>query len=331
MVLKDKSSEDNNTSSFVIDPSARIGHVHLRVSDMKESIMFYQSILGFRVIEEKTNSKAIYLTCEMDSTSPNKKRDKVSPLLVLSQATKDNRHDDPIQRGKTGRRANAGLYHFAILLPGRKYLSAFLRHIQEKMDPQLYEGSADHSVSESIYIHDPDNNGIEIYRDRPSLEWERNGGKVHMVTERLNTQGLLYQYPFEEWEGLPYGTTIGHVHLHVSDLNGSLKFIRDGLGLHHTASYPGAYFFAADGYHHHIATNTWLGTNIKPNDIGDEPGLDHYAIRIPNDNWQIKRMRERFGNLKIPVIESTEEEDKQHPESLYVYDPDRIKIQFLSD
>ena len=123
---------------------------------------------------------------------------------------------------------------------------------------------ADHAVSESIYLHDPDYNGIEVYRDRLPSQWKWNGDKVYMVTEPLDVKDLFIQNPNEKWTGLPSNTTIGHVHLHVSNLNKSKQFYHNILGLYHTASFPGAYFFAADHYHHHVATNIWLGTNILP-------------------------------------------------------------------
>ena len=88
--------------------------------------------------------------------------------------------------------------------------------MQKNLDPAFYEGMADHAVSESIYLHDPDHNGIEVYRDRLSSQWKWNGDKVYMVTEPLDVKDLFIQNPDEKWTGLPSNTTIGHVHLHVS-------------------------------------------------------------------------------------------------------------------
>ncbi|MER5174977.1 MAG: glyoxalase, partial [Candidatus Nitrosocosmicus sp.] len=212
-----------------------------------------------------------------------------SPLLVLTQLNNDNgiNHFSNVKK-------EAGLYHFAILLPERKYLASFLCHLQKNLDTQYYEGMADHAVSESIYIHDPDYNGIEIYRDRLPSEWKWNGNKIHMVTEPLHVTNLLNQNSNEIWKGLSPNTSIGHVHLHVSNLIRAKKFY-DVLGLNHTASYPGAYFFAANGYHHHVATNTWMGTNILPannNNDQNKSGLDHYAIIIS------EAKEEEIANLK---------------------------------
>ena len=204
--------------------------------------------------------------------------------------------------------------------------------MQENLDPTFFEGMADHAVSESIYIHDLDYNGIEVYRDRLPSEWIWNGDKVHMVTEPLDVKDLFNQNPHEGWTVLPSATTIGHVHLHVSNLNRSRKFYHNIFGLYHTASYPGAYFFAADHYHHHIATNTWLGTNIAPaTDNDSKPGLAHYAVRLPNDKKENDELKRRFVELGISVNETTMESEMQQyqPVPFYVNDPDGIKIQFL--
>jgi catechol 2,3-dioxygenase len=214
-------------------------------------------------------------------------------------------------------------------LPERKFLASFLRHIQNHLDSQYYEGMADHSVSESIYIHDPDFNGIEVYRDRLPSEWIWNGNKIHMITDPLDMKDLLSQDEKEIWNGLPSGTSIGHVHLHVSNLIRTKRFYQDILGLYHTASYPGAYFYAADNYHHHVATNTWIGTNILPaSNNYDKPGLDHYAIILPDDE-EINRLKNRFIESKVSISKITKEPYKHYSSSFYVCDPDRIKIQFL--
>ncbi|HEY0580197.1 MAG TPA: VOC family protein, partial [Candidatus Nitrosocosmicus sp.] len=139
---------------------SKIDHVHLRVSDLQKSTDFYQSILGFRVLKNESSLKtAVLSTTDSDNKI-------TTPLLALTELQKKDgvSHYSKIKK-------EAGLYHFAILLPERKFLASFLRHIQNNLDSQYYEGMADHSVSESIYIHDPDFNGIEVYRDRLHSEW----------------------------------------------------------------------------------------------------------------------------------------------------------------
>lgn len=206
----------------------------------------------------------------------------------------------------------------------------FLRHITNNLDSKYHEGMADHAVSESIYIHDPDFNGIEIYRDRYPSEWKwNNNNKVYMVTNALNIEDLLSDNEKDIWSRLPPNTSIGHVHLHVSNLMKAKRFYQNTLGLYHTASYPGAYFFAADSYHHHVAINTWIGTNSSPADYDhSKPGLDHYAIILPNVD-ELNRLRNHCIKSEIFIDETILESDGQYHSSFYAYDSDRIKVQFL--
>ncbi len=316
------SSNKHKDNIFISDPSLKIDHVHLKVSDLQKSIDFYRSILGFMVLENNSMENIVYLV------SQGLGQDNHSSLLVLNQIDSNDgftTHSSNIKR-------EAGLYHFAILLPERKYLSSFLQHIQNNLDPQYYEGMADHAVSESIYLHDPDNNGIEVYRDRKLSEWVwTSANKVHMVTEPLDMNNLLNSESYERWSGFPSKTSIGHVHLYVSNLSKAKNFYQDLLGLYHTASYPGAYFFAADKYHHHIATNTWMGTNILSNsaNIAGKPGLDHFAIRIPDNEKEKYLLRSHLMANGISIDEKLLDSDLRQQSSFYVYDYDGIKIQFI--
>ena len=191
---------------------------------------------------------------------------------------------------------------------------------------------ADHAVSESIYLHDPDHNGIEVYRDRKPSEWKWLGeNKVYMVTEPLDVNDLLSQKNQEIWYGFPSRTVIGHVHLHVSNITKAKAFYHKSLGLHHTATYPGAYFFAADGYHHHVATNTWLGTNILNNsaDNPTRPGLDHFALSMIGEQGDLKKLKDHLSINGITIHENSGRSNEQNKSSFYIYDSDGIKIQFL--
>ena len=152
---------------------------------------------------------------------------------------------------------------------------------------------------------------------------------IQIVTEPLDTQNLLKESIAVdvEWNHLPPTTSIGHVHLHVSDLGKAKTFYNEILGLNHTATYPGAYFFASNRYHHHVATNTWLGENITSahnNDIG----LDHYAINL-NDHSDLRLLKDHFSEFNINIDEQLVESDMQFASSFYAYDSDGIQIQFL--
>lgn len=304
----------------MINPNLKIDHVHLKVSNLEKSLQFYRSILGFKIVRQE--DKTAFLSSSINNDS--------SISLVVLTEIKNIATPYKFQHKP---RIAAGLYHFAILLPERRYLGYFLRHIQKNLDSEYYEGMADHAVSESIYIHDPDLNGIEVYRDRDPSEWKWKDHTVHMVTEPLNVKDLSKESSDvnNEWNELPAKTSIGHVHLHVSNLAKAKRFYKDILELNHTATYPGAYFFAANRYHHHVATNIWLGENIPPayNDGNNKPGLDHYAINLHSRN-DLFLLKDRLLEFKIDVDEKmVEKEDNQFFSSFYAYDFDGIKIQFL--
>jgi catechol 2,3-dioxygenase len=184
-------------------------------------------------------------------------------------------------------------------------------------DKVHFDGFADHLVSESIYIRDPDFNGIELYRDRPASEWNWDDDKVEMATLALNTEDLVREATDKGWKEMPPKTTIGHIHLHVRNISKAQSFYRDVLGLNMTATIPGAAFFAADKYHHHIATNTWLGTDILPA-APQSIGLNHFSILLPS-----KTEFERLGNQMSKYSQQTKLSEKSH----FVYDTDGIKIQ----
>ena len=300
----------------MINPKLKINHVHLKVSDLEKSLQFYRSILGFKILRQESTTAFLSSSGDKDSAR----------FLVILSELKDSAVSILHHKPRV-----AGLYHYAILLPERRHLAYFLKHIQKNLNHEYYEGMADHAVSESIYIHDPDFNGIEVYRDRDPSEWKWKEDTVHMVTEPLDVKDLLKESIDDnnKWNDLPPKTSIGHIHLHVSNLVTAKKFYHEILGLNHTATFPGAYFFAANRYHHHVATNTWLGENISPviND-NKKPGLDHYAINLPSRNDLIL-LKNRLLEFKIDIYEKLLENDNQFSSSFYVYDLDGIKIQFV--
>jgi len=287
---------------FRMSPLMKIGYVSLNVSDIQSSLDFYQSILGLSVVGRPSSD--IALLSADGSQSPH--------LLELRRAE----HTEVIPRPK-----RAGLYHFAILLPERKYLADMLNQLNDNRDRVYLDGMADHLVSEALYIRDPDFNGIEIYRDRPQSEWKWNGNNLEMATYRLDTDDLLKESTSNGWKKMPSGTTIGHVHLHVLNLARALKFYHEILGLNLTTTYPGANFFAAGKYHHHIATNTWLGNNIQPAS-SEHVGLNHFGIKL-SDRQEFERTASRLGQytVKVPQYEQSKE-----PEGIFLRDTDGITI-----
>ena len=215
-----------------------LGRVRLQVSDLARSLAYYQRVLGLRVIEER-ESGAVFGAQGDDR-----------PLVELQEL----RGARPVPR-----RGRIGLYHFAILLPDRPSLGRFLAHLEQL---GAYAGMSDHFVSEAIYLTDPDGLGIEVYADRPRSTWKNQAGQLVMTTVPLDVENLIQAAVASAdgatWSGMPPGTVIGHVHLHVGDLENAAVFYHRGLGLDKTVwNYPGALFLSAGGYHHHLGTNTW--------------------------------------------------------------------------
>jgi catechol 2,3-dioxygenase len=219
---------------YRLPDATRLGVVRLQVGELDRSLEYYDTVLGMRT-----------LTCDGDTATLGAFGDD-RPLVSL--------HARPGVR-PVPRRGLFGLYHFAILLPSRAALGRFLAHLS---DMGVYPGTADHAVSESLYLHDPDGLGIEVYADRPRSVWRVDARQLHMTTEPLDVRGVLAAGEGQRWTGTPRGTVIGHVHLHVGNLDRASAFYHTGLGFDKVVwDYPGALFMSAGGYHHHLGTNTW--------------------------------------------------------------------------
>jgi catechol 2,3-dioxygenase len=145
---------------------------------------------------------------------------------------------------------------------------------------------------------------------------------VRMETDRLDTEDLLRESTASGWKAMPAKTVIGHVHLHVRNLAKAMKFYRKILGLNLTATYPGAYFFAAGKYHHHIATNIWLGTSIQLAS-SENVGLNHFSIELPNkEEYQKTVELLRQYNIETPQYRPSNGSSK----SVFLRDMDGITI-----
>lgn len=243
-----------------IDAGAAIGAVHLTISDLGQSVRFYQSHVGLVVQRHDERSAALGAGG----------RD----LLVLSQC-----ETAPRVRGTTG------LYHFAILVPSRADLARSLRRLVET--ETVLQGAADHGVSEALYLADPDGNGIEIYRDRPRAEWPYDGDRLRMGADPVDFENLLAEETRvgdrSGGHGLAAGTVIGHVHLHVSSVSDAERFYVGVLGFDLMQRYgPSALFVSAGGYHHHVGLNTWAGVGAPPPPPG-ALGLHHYVVTLPDE------------------------------------------------
>ena len=219
---------------YRLPAASRLGVVRLQVADLARSLAWYRRVLGVEVRQQRNGVATLGAQGAGET------------LIEL--------HERP-GAAPVPRRGRLGLYHFAILLPDRPALGAFVKHLAEIGERA---GMSDHLVSEAVYLSDPDGLGIEVYADRPRREWAVENGQLAMATHPLDVENLIGQARAGGWAGLPPGTTIGHVHLFVGDLETAESFYHTGLGLDKTVwSYPGALFLSAGGYHHHLGTNTW--------------------------------------------------------------------------
>jgi catechol 2,3-dioxygenase len=261
----------------LIPPETVVGKVRLRVADVDDLATFYERVVGLRAVERGG---------ALVSLGP-EGREPVIELVPAPGAT-------PAPSFSTG------LFHLAILVPDRAELARSLRRVAEA--GWRLTGASDHLVSEALYLQDPEGNGIEIYRDRPRDQWGHNGDELRMATLPLDLQDVLGELGSgeEPANGMPAETTMGHVHLQVSDIPSSEGFYNGALGLDvMVRSYPGALFLAAGGYHHHLGLNTWQSAGAPPPPEG-ALGLDRYELVLP-DPGDVDAAAERLGELGDPV------------------------------
>jgi catechol 2,3-dioxygenase len=275
---------ESGRASYGVEPSgyrlpgaARVGRIRLQVADLERSLEWYVGVLGLRVQGRAGGSAILGASGEgpspgdpsPDDPSPGDPAlaDRL-PFLELRERP----GASPVPRG-----GRLGLYHYAILLPDRAALGRFASHLGRV---GVRAGAADHRVSEALYLQDPDGLGIEVYADRPRTEWRGEAGQLVMATDPLDLRGVMDAAGGEPWTGMPPGTEIGHVHLHVGDLARAEAFYHEALGLDKVVwSYSGALFLSAGGYHHHLGVNTWAA-GAEPAEENDARLLD-WEIVLP--------------------------------------------------
>lgn len=271
-------------------PNTFVELVELKVADLQRSLEYYKNTIGFKVLEQQEDK--IFLTA-----------DGKTALLSIEQPT----DIMPTQQKTTG------LYHFALLLPTRADLGAILRHFAES---NIRIGAGDHLVSEALYLNDPDGNGIEIYSDRPDSEWKWDGEFVEMATLQIDAQSILAEGASTPWNGLPAETVMGHIHLHVAELDKTKEFYQ-ALGFEVlTPNYPGALFMGSGKYHHHIGLNTWAGVGAPPTPE-NVVGLKAFSVVYPSDD----ALQAAISNVKEFGSETVEENG-----TVIVKDPSQNKI-----
>ncbi len=249
----------------MLPASLCVGPVELSVTNLERSTGFYESAIGLQVHRREDGRAALGAGGE--------------DLLVLVE--------EPAAR-PAGR--HAGLYHFALLHPSRLELARAAERLAATRT--RISGASDHGISEAIYLPDPDGNGIELAADRGREHW----GDLRDPTtiggpEPLDVAGLM---ELVEGEGpQPHadpGLVVGHVHLHVGDVERGLAFYRDVIGFEVMTLLDSAAFVAAGGYHHHLGFNVWRGRDVPPAPAGTV-GLRHWTILLPAD--EAAALRER--------------------------------------
>jgi len=253
----------------------RLGPVHLAVIDLERASEFYRRSIGLRE-HARTDGRSALGAGAKD-------------LLVLIE--------EPAAR-PAGR--HAGLYHFALLHPSRLELSRAARRLLETGTP--ISGASDHGISEAIYLPDPDGNGIELAADRGRERWGDLSNPATIGPAALDLQGLLALSEDEDPQAwVDPGVVVGHLHLHVGDVERALTFYRDLVGFEVMTQFPGAAFIAAGGYHHHLGLNAWRGEGV-PGAPADAVGLRRWTVALDGEK-ELGALRQRLEDGGVEVAE----------------------------
>jgi catechol 2,3-dioxygenase len=288
---------------------AHPGRVRLRVADIERSLGFYRDLLGFRVGTRHGNT--VVLTTGDDPATPDARPSAPNELVVLQEIPGIGRR--PL------RPVTTGLYHTALLVPNRRALGRAIIALRKAGYP--LRGMSDHSVSESLYLDDPDGNPFEIYADRPRSEWRRIDGVLQIGIDPIDLESVLAagaERP-APWAGLPRETVVGHVHFTVADLERTVPFYRDVVGLDVMFSMPTMVAVSTGGYHHHINLNTWAGVGAPP-DSRAVAGLEAWELVVPDATAR---------QALIARLTSAESRVQRVGDRVSAADPDGIQMEIV--
>ncbi|MBI3974961.1 MAG: VOC family protein [Armatimonadetes bacterium] len=266
---------------------------------MDRQIAFYQNVLGFKLHWREGATAGLGAG--------------TADLLRLTELP-----------GARRVRRRTGLYHFAVLLPTRRELA---RAVARLFSLRYPNAPTDHVITETTYLSDPEDNGIEIYADTPEDgSWTSADGVVvvrdaHGVRrsgrDPLDVERLLNELtPSDRLDHpMPEGTKIGHVHLHVADLTDAMRFYHALLGFGNQGLLPtmGMGMVSAGGYHHHIGFNIWAGEGAPP-PPPDALGLRYFTVVLPN-RAALERVADQVREAGIAA--------EQRPEGTLIHDPSR--------
>ncbi len=285
-------------STFHHAPTVFISEVTLNVLNLRRSVEFYRQSLGLSLLREHAAEAVL-------------SADGAHPLIRLVQP------EHVVPRAKH----TTGLYHVALLLPTRSALADVFKHLLES--EVALQGATNHRVSEAIYLADPDGNGIELYADSSSEQWNWQDGEVNMSSLPIDHVGLL-SLAHDVTAGtkafrIDRATILGHIHLNVGELVGAERFYGIGLGFQVTSRMTrhGALFMADGGYHHHIGLNTWNGVGA-PRPAANSTGLDHFVVRYP-DERRLLAVLQSLQALNVAVAERDGGWDVQDPAGHHIH------------
>jgi catechol 2,3-dioxygenase len=255
-----------------------LGPVTLQVADLQAQIDFYRSRLGLSLLSNDSQVASLG-----------------TPLHELVHLK--------LHPGAKRYAHVAGLYHFCLRVEKRVELGLLLGHLLKTGTP--LDGLVDHRMAEAVYLKDAEGNGIELNWDRPRDQWRPWAEWLSMGNAPLDSEGLLSQAgkSGRTFEGIEAQARIGHIHLHVGDLEAAEKFYVEVVGFERTATVPGqAVFTSAGGYHHHVAFNLWAGKNaaIPP---ADAQGLMEFTVLVEGEE-ELGALRLRAEAAHLPVESS---------------------------
>jgi catechol 2,3-dioxygenase len=248
----------------------RLGPVHLSATDLERSVPFYEESIGLRLHRRDDGTAVMGAGAE--------------DLVVLEE----DRDARPAGR-------HAGLYHYALLQPSREELGRAAQRLLATRTP--ISGASDHGISEAIYLPDPDGNGLELAADRGRERWGDLSDPKTIGPAPLDIPDLLGAVEGEQLHPkADPALVVGHVHLHVGDVDEGLAFYRDVIGFEVMTHFPTAAFVSAGGYHHHLAFNTWRGEGVPPAPPG-AVGLRYWTVVLEED--ALAALRERAAAAGI--------------------------------
>src|SRR5512140_1665241 len=278
-------SETLSKTEFSIDPKTHVGHASLTVSDLERQVEFYEKVIGLQVRERDENSASL------GAGGPD--------LLRLTRVP-----------GASRRRGTTGLYHFAILLPNRRELA---RAMARLFAFHYRNYPTDHIMTKTTYLDDLEGNGIELYAESPEdgmwsfangeYVTRRADGSISDGREPLDVEALFKHLEKDDRldAPMPAETRIGHVHLHVRNIDEAVNFYLGIIGFD-VMGIARAFrmaFVSAGGYHHHVGLNIWQGEGA-PAPAPNSLGLRYFSVVLP-DQRALDEVLQRVRAAGLPT------------------------------